>query len=207
MNQLTKSTQTFLLPLCILSLGAFAGCTTVDVEAPQPSPASTSSTQSTTTEPMTSSASASADMSASRGDIATIATASGQFTTLLGAINAAGLYTTLTEPGPITVFAPTEAAFAKLPAGTLDKLLRVENRDALRQLISYHVVSGRVASADLTGKTLTNRTLAGSSVSIDGRSGVMVNNARVVQADIQASNGVVHAIDTVLMPTDMMALK
>ena len=103
----------------------------------------------------------------------------------------------------ITVFAPTDQAFANLPTGTLEKLLKVENRAALRKIVSYHIVSGRVPSSGLMGAMVTSPTLEGHSVSIDGRNGVRVNNATVVQADIPASNGLIHAIDTVLMPADL----
>ncbi|AMS30680.1 hypothetical protein AEM38_01170 [Hyphomonadaceae bacterium UKL13-1] len=137
------------------------------------------------------------------GDVATVAAGYGQFNTLLAAANAAGLYDRLTMSGPITVFAPTDQAFANLPAGTLEKLLKVENRAALRRIVSYHIVSGRVPSSGLMGITMTSPTLEGHSVAIDGRNGVRVNNATVVQADIPASNGVIHAIDTVLMPADL----
>ena len=145
--------------------------------------------------------------SSSMGNIAEVAMSAGTFSTLLAAVNAAGLNDTLGGPGPITVFAPTDEAFAKLPAGTLAALLKPENMSALRQLVSYHVVSGRVPSSDLMGRSMTSPTVEGSSLMIDGKNGVMINNARVMQADIRASNGIIHSIDTVLMPANMMAVR
>jgi uncharacterized surface protein with fasciclin (FAS1) repeats len=141
------------------------------------------------------------------GDVAAVASRAGNFNTLLAAVNAAGLASTLTATGPITVFAPTDQAFAKLPAGTLDKLLRMENRDALRKILSYHIIAGKVMSSGLMGKTLSSPTMEGQSVAIDGRNGVRVNGASVIQADIEANNGLIHAIDTVLMPSDMPMLR
>jgi uncharacterized surface protein with fasciclin (FAS1) repeats len=183
-----------IIPALVVGFSLASACSTTRIEAPTPATVTVVSPQ-----PWTGSAAV--------GDIATVATGAGQFNTLLAAVNAAGLTSTLTGTGPLTVFAPNDAAFAQLPAGTVDSLLRVENREALRQLISYHVVNGRVPSSALTGKTMTNPTLAGSSVSIDGRNGVMVNRARVVQADIEASNGLIHTIDTVLMPPNMPTLR
>lgn len=124
----------------------------------------------------------------------------GTFTTLLAAAEAAGLAGALTEPGPFTVFAPSDDAFAALPEGTVDDLLMEENQDQLIATLRYHIVSGAVMSGDLSDG-MTAPTLEGSDVtiSIDGDT-VMVNEATVTQADIEASNGVIHVIDSVLMP-------
>ncbi|MEI8145262.1 MAG: fasciclin domain-containing protein [Alphaproteobacteria bacterium] len=135
-----------------------------------------------------------------RADIATVATNAGQFQTLLAAANAAGLVPTLRSRGPLTVFAPTDAAFSRLPAGTVQRLLRPENRGELRRILAYHVVPGRVTASDLSGVRQRVRTVAGPSVRVDGRRGVVVNDARVVRADIGARNGVIHVIDRVLLP-------
>lgn len=123
------------------------------------------------------------------------------FSTLNAAIQAAGLEATLSGTGPFTVFAPTNEAFEALPAGTVDQLLLPENKEALQQLLSYHVVPGNVTSADIAPGDV--ETVEGSPVTIavDG-SNVMVGDATVVEADILASNGVVHAIDKVLLPPD-----
>ena len=121
-------------------------------------------------------------------------------TTLVAAVKAAGLVDALNGEGPITVFAPTDKAFAKLPAGTVDNLLKPENKDQLVAILTYHVVPGKVMSTDLAGKKLTAKTLEGSEVKIDASSGVMVDEASVVVADIEASNGVIHVIDTVIIP-------
>jgi uncharacterized surface protein with fasciclin (FAS1) repeats len=137
---------------------------------------------------------------ASRGDIVDVASGAGQFSTLLAAAQAAGLVGALQGDGPLTVFAPTDDAFRALPAGTVERLLRPENRAELRRILSYHVVEGAVFASDLSGRTSRPRTLAGARVSVDGRQGVSVNNARVVTADVRADNGVIHVIDRVLLP-------
>ena len=133
-------------------------------------------------------------------DIVDTAAAAGPFKTLVAAIQAAGLVDTLKGEGPFTVFAPTDDAFGKLPAGTLEKLLEPGNKEQLQAILTYHVVAGQVMSADLLGKTMDAATVNGKSVSIDALDGVKVNNARVVSADVEAGNGVIHVIDTVLLP-------
>ena len=132
-------------------------------------------------------------------DIVDTAVAAGSFQTLAKALQAADLVETLKGPGPFTVFAPTDEAFAKLPAGTLDELLKPENKDKLRALLTYHVVAGNVPSAKVV--TLSSaKTVNGQEVKIMATDGhVMINNARVVKADVRASNGVIHVIDTVLV--------
>ena len=133
-------------------------------------------------------------------DIVDTAVAAGSFQTLAKALQAADLVNTLKGAGPFTVFAPTDDAFAKLPAGTLDELLKPENKDKLRAILTYHVVAGKVTSAKVV--TLSSaKTVNGQDVKIRAMSGnVMVNNAHVVKADIPASNGVIHVIDTVILP-------
>jgi uncharacterized surface protein with fasciclin (FAS1) repeats len=135
-----------------------------------------------------------------RGTVLEVATNAGQFSTLVAAINAAGLTETLSGAGPFTVFAPTDAAFAKLPAGTLENLLMPENKAKLAAILSYHVVPGRIASADLAGVRTTPATVQGTSLSVDTRSGVKINGASVTTPDVAASNGTIHVIDTVLLP-------
>ena len=126
------------------------------------------------------------------------AVAAGQFTTLVAAVKAAGLADTLATGGPFTVFAPTDAAFAKLPAGTVEALLA--NPDKLRAILLYHVVSGKVYSSDVV-KLKSATTAEGSDVQIRTEGGsVMVDNAKVVATDIESSNGVIHVIDTVILP-------
>jgi uncharacterized surface protein with fasciclin (FAS1) repeats len=133
-------------------------------------------------------------------DIVDTAVAAGNFTTLVRAAQAAGLVETLKGAGPFTVFAPTDDAFAALPAGTLENLLRPENREQLRALLTYHVVAGRQTSAYLARNTHP-RTVQSGQLRVRARRGaVTVNNARVLTADIQASNGIIHVVDTVLMP-------
>jgi uncharacterized surface protein with fasciclin (FAS1) repeats len=136
---------------------------------------------------------------ASAADIVDTAVA-GKFNTLVAAVKAAGLVDTLKGPGPFTVFAPTDEAFARLPAGTLEGLLKPENKAKLQSILTYHVVPGKVMSQDVV-KLDSAKTVEGHSIDIktvDG--GVMVNNARVTKADIKASNGVIHVIDTVILP-------
>jgi uncharacterized surface protein with fasciclin (FAS1) repeats len=134
-----------------------------------------------------------------QANIVETATSAGSFTTLLAAAEAAGLDATLTGAGPYTVFAPTDEAFAKLPDGAVEALLA--DPDALREILLYHVVPGRVLSSQVIG--LDSATTAqGSDVSFKvADNGVLVNDARVISPDIQASNGVIHVIDTVIMPT------
>jgi uncharacterized surface protein with fasciclin (FAS1) repeats len=133
-------------------------------------------------------------------DIVDTAIGAGSFTTLVAAVKAADLVGTLKSPGPFTVFAPTDAAFKKLPKGTLASLLKPENKDKLVKILTYHVVPGKVMAADVAGKTTAVATVEGDKVHVNGKHGVLVNNARVVKADIVADNGVIHVIDKVLLP-------
>lgn len=133
-------------------------------------------------------------------DIVDTAAGDAQFSTLVAAVKAAGLVDTLKSKGPFTVFAPTNDAFAKLPAGTVENLLKPENKDKLVKVLTYHVVAGKTKAHDLAGKKLNVKTVEGSDVAVDGTSGVKVNNATVIKADVYASNGVIHVIDTVLLP-------
>lgn len=133
-------------------------------------------------------------------DIVDTAVAAGSFNTLAKALTAADLVSTLKGPGPFTVFAPTDEAFAKLPAGTLENLLKPENKAMLRRVLTYHVVPGKVMAADVVKLTSAKAVSADMlSIKVSG-STVMVDKALVVQTDIAASNGVIHVIDTVLLP-------
>ena len=139
---------------------------------------------------------AGATLSVMAQDVVDTAVKAGNFTTLVAAVKAAGLVDTLKGPGPFTVFAPTDAAFAKVPKATLDALLA--DKAALTKVLTYHVVPGKVMAADVkAGKV---KTVEGQDLTITTKGGVMVNNAKVVATDVVASNGVIHAIDTVLMP-------
>lgn len=134
---------------------------------------------------------------ANAADIVDTAVAAGQFTTLVKAVQAAGLVETLKSPGPFTVFAPTDAAFAKLPAGTLEGLLKDPAK--LKEVLTYHVVSGKVMAADV--KSGSVKTVQGSEAKLKVAGGkVMIDKATVVKADIEADNGVIHVIDTVILP-------
>lgn len=133
-------------------------------------------------------------------DIVDTAAAAGSFTTLAKALAAADLVATLKGPGPFTVFAPTDDAFAKLPAGTLENLLKPENKAMLRRVLTYHVVPGKVMAADVV-KVSSATAVSGDTLSIKVSEGtVSVDKARVVKTDIAASNGVIHVLDTVLLP-------
>ena len=141
-------------------------------------------------------ATALSSVSAMAQDIVDTAVKAGNFTTLVTAVKAAGLVDTLKGPGPFTVFAPTDEAFAKVPKAKLDALLA--DKAALTKVLTYHVVPGKIMAADVkAGKV---KTVEGQELTITTKGGVMVNNAKVVATDVVASNGVIHAIDTVLMP-------
>ena len=120
--------------------------------------------------------------------------------TLVAALQAADLIEALEGEGPFTLFAPTDDAFAKLPDGTVEDLLKPENKDQLTSILTYHVVPGKIISSDLAGKQTTAKTLQGGEVQIDASNGVKVDEATVITADIESSNGVIHIVDTVIMP-------
>ncbi len=141
-----------------------------------------------------------ADQAVKAGDIVDTAASSDQFSTLVAAVKAAGLVETLKGDGPFTVFAPTNDAFAALPEGTVESLLKPENREQLIAVLTYHVIPGKVMSSDIAGKMADVKTVQGSELSIDATSGVMVDNASVTTADIITSNGVIHVIDKVVLP-------
>ena len=133
-------------------------------------------------------------------DIVQTAVAAGEFKTLAAALEAGGLVDTLKGQGPFTVFAPTDAAFAKLPKGTVEELLKPENKEKLVAILKYHVVPAKAKAADVTGMS-SAKTVNGKDVTIKTNVGkVMINDATVTKADIEASNGVIHVIDTVLLP-------
>jgi uncharacterized surface protein with fasciclin (FAS1) repeats len=132
-------------------------------------------------------------------DIVAVAAGNGSFNTLVAAVKAAGLVETLQGPGPFTVFAPTDEAFAKLPKGTVENLLKPENKAKLVAILTYHVVAGKVMAADVT--TMKAKTVNGQSLDVKVTDGaVTVDKAKVVKTDVPASNGVIHVIDTVVLP-------
>lgn len=138
---------------------------------------------------------------AAAADIVETAVSNGSFKTLTAALQAAGLVETLKGKGPYTVFAPTDEAFKKLPAGTVENLLKPENKAQLQKVLTYHVVAGNVMSSDLKGKMTNAKTVEGSAVRIDASGNtVKVGDAVVTKADVNASNGVIHVIDSVIMP-------
>ncbi|WP_434053266.1 MAG: fasciclin domain-containing protein [Roseibium sp.] len=133
-------------------------------------------------------------------DIVDTAVGAGSFNTLVAAVQAAGLVDTLKGEGPFTVFAPTDEAFAALPEGTVENLLKPENKDQLVAILTYHVVPGKVMSSDIAGKKAEVASVQGSEISVDATDGVKVDGAKVVSADIETSNGVIHVIDAVILP-------
>jgi uncharacterized surface protein with fasciclin (FAS1) repeats len=139
-------------------------------------------------------------MSSPTHNIVDTAVAAGSFTTLVEAVEAAGLVETLNGTGPFTVFAPSDAAFAKLPAGTVEDLVKPENKAKLTKILTLHVLPGAIMAKDVTGKRMSPRSVQGEELQVDGTNGVTVNGAKVSSADVACSNGVIHVIDTVIMP-------
>jgi uncharacterized surface protein with fasciclin (FAS1) repeats len=137
---------------------------------------------------------------ASAKNIVEVAQENGNFNTLIAAAKAAGLAGALTAPGKKTVFAPTDAAFAKLPKGTVESLLKPENKAKLKAILAYHVVGKQILAKDIPAGATHVKTLNGASVNVVKKGGVMVNAATVTTADVKASNGVIHVIDKVLLP-------
>jgi uncharacterized surface protein with fasciclin (FAS1) repeats len=136
-------------------------------------------------------------------DVVDTAIAAGSFKTLAKALDAAGLVTTLKGVGPFTVFAPTDEAFAKLPDGTLETLLKPENKEKLRRILTYHVVAGKVTASDVV-KLQSARAVSGDTITVTVEDGVVhVDNATVTSADVLASNGVIHVIDSVILPNGL----
>jgi transforming growth factor-beta-induced protein len=171
--------------LGILTTLVLAACAPAATPTPAPMPTNTPMPPEATEAPKT---------------IVDIAVADGRFTTLVAAVQAAGLVETLSGEGPFTVFAPTDEAFAKLPSGTLDDLLKPENKQALTDILLYHVVAGKVMAADVSGLSMAE-TVLGKNVTVKVDNGkVYINDAEVLITDIEASNGVIHVIDTVLLP-------
>ena len=133
-------------------------------------------------------------------DIVDTAVAAGQFNTLVAAVEAADLVTTLKGDGPFTVFAPTDEAFAALPEGTVENLLKPENKDQLIAVLTYHVVPGKIMSSDIAGTATMVESVQGSELDVNATDGVTVDGATVVTADIETDNGVIHVIDRVVLP-------
>jgi uncharacterized surface protein with fasciclin (FAS1) repeats len=187
-------------PVKLASLFITAGLFALPVAAEQ----CTSNTQAHVVKASYATAVAGESYTATKSDIVETALSAGSFSTLLAAAEAAGLVDALKSDGPLTVFAPTDDAFAALPAGTVETLLLPENKDALAGILKLHVIAGsKVLSTDLAGQQITASSLNGD-LSVDGTDGVVVSapgsTASVVAADVQASNGVIHVIDTVLLP-------
>lgn len=181
----------------VLALGA---CSSDEIET------TPETTMATTVAPDASDTTTPETTAAALGSVVEVAAASGSFSTLVSAIQVAGLAGTLSEGGPFTVFAPSEEAFAALPAGLLEKLLKPENKAVLAKILTYHVVSGKVLSSEVKDGAVAS--VEGSELTFSTTGGVMVNDAKVTTPDVQASNGVIHVIDKVLLPVgiDIAAL-
>lgn len=198
MLQALKKSKKLLLMTSIGLMTTIAACgtpntttTTADPSAIAESPVVSPATPPVGTSP-----------AAATGTIAEVLAGNPSYSTLLAAVQAAGLQQTLSGTAPLTVFAPTDEAFAALPAGTVDKLLLPENKDQLTKILTYHVVPGRVTSAEITPGAVT--TVEGQTVDVaTSGDSVTVNGAAVTQPDISASNGVIHGIDAVLLPPDV----
>jgi uncharacterized surface protein with fasciclin (FAS1) repeats len=187
-----RHTQIAVAAVGALAVLTLAACGSSSTTAASSAPAAATSSAAS---------SPAASSPAAAGTIVDVAAANADFTTLVAAVKAAGLAETLSGPGPFTVFAPTNEAFAALPAGLLDKLLKPENKAVLAKILTYHVLASKVMAADVKdGKVAT---VEGGTITIDTMSGVKVNDAKVVTTDIAASNGVIHVIDKVLVPADV----
>ena len=187
-----RHTQIAVAAVGALAVLTLAACGSSSTTAASSAPAAATSSAAS---------SPAASSPAAAGTIVDVAAANADFTTLVAAVKAAGLADTLSGPGPFTVFAPTNEAFAALPAGLLDKLLKPENKAVLAKILTYHVLASKVMAADVKdGKVAT---VEGGTITIDTMSGVKVNDAKVVTTDIAASNGVIHVIDKVLVPADV----
>lgn len=205
-HKFSKSVKRF-----IALVGAASAFVTLPVLAQTTKPAPSTTNESPSmeapsqieTQPTTPSGSPATDSAATSGNVVDVAASNSSFKTLTAALKAAGLDKALASGGPYTVFAPTDKAFAALPKGTLEKLLKPENRAALVKILTYHVVEGDNPSSTL--KSGDTKTLEGDTVSVSVSSGgVTVNDAKVIQPDIKATNGVIHVIDKVIVPNDLM---
>jgi uncharacterized surface protein with fasciclin (FAS1) repeats len=189
-----------------LKIAAAGGIAAVLFLAGCSSSSDDAATETTSAAASPTSESPSAMESEAAGTIVEVAAANPDFSTLVAAVQAAGLVETLSSDGPFTVFAPTDEAFAALPDGVLDALLLPENKEALTSILTYHVLSGEVMAADVTAGDVD--TVEGSPITISTDGGVKVNDANVVATDVEASNGVIHVIDAVIVPptVDVAAL-
>ena len=186
-----RHTKIAVAAVAALAAVTLAACGSTSTTATSSSPAASTPAASTPA----------ASTPAAAGTIVDVAAANPDFTTLVAAVKAAGLAETLSGPGPFTVFAPTNEAFAALPAGLVDKLLLPQNKDVLAKILTYHVLASKVMAADVAdGKVAT---VEGGTITLDTMNGVKGNDATVVTADIAASNGVIHVIDKVLVPADV----
>ncbi len=191
----TKIRVTFIGLAAAASL-TLAACGSDSSSEDTASPTAASTMESTTS----ASPSEAASDEASTNDIVGVASANPTTSTLVTALDAAGLVEALQAPGPFTVFAPTDDAFAALPEGVLDKLVQPQNQEALQKVLTYHVVEGAVPSSEVTDGSVP--TLEGQDITLSTANGVTVNDATVTTPDIEASNGVIHLIDSVLLPPD-----
>ncbi|NJR40708.1 MAG: fasciclin domain-containing protein [Leptolyngbyaceae cyanobacterium CSU_1_4] len=199
MLQVIRKSNKLLIAASIGLMTAIAACENSGTTNTTTNPGAASTV---TESPLVSPTVSASPSTAASGTISEVLAENSSFSTLLTAAQAAGVQETLSEPGSITVFAPTNEAFAALPAGTLDKLLLPENREQLRKILSYHVVPTQVTSADIKPGEVA--TVEGQPLSIESSaSNITVNDASVIQPDVTATNGVIHGIDKVLLPPDV----
>ena len=196
-----RNTKFAIAATAVVAVISLAGCSSSTTTAAKPVAATTTAPApvASTSAPMAT------PTAATVGTIVDVAAANPDFTPLVAAIKAAGLASTLSGAGPFTVFAPTNAAFAKLPKGLLEKLLLPANKAVLVKILTYHVVAGKVMAADVMAGDVA--TVEGKKIVLATAGGVTVNKAKVIATDVAASNGVIHVIDTVLVPSDVNIAK
>ena len=191
----------FIAPLVMVGLLVSCGSDDADVVETQAPMTEAPTSEAPTSEAPTSEAPTSEAPTDEMQDIVTIASGTEDFSTLVAAVSAAGLVETLQGEGPFTVFAPTNAAFAALPAGLVDKLLLPENKELLVKILTYHVVAGKIMVADVVAGEVAS--VEGQNIIITTEGGAKVNEANIIEVDIEASNGVIHVIDAVILPPDV----
>ena len=196
-----RNTKFAIAATAVVAVISLAGCSSSTTTAAKPVAATTTAPApvASTSAPMAT------PTAATVGTIVDVAAANPDFTTLVAAIKAAGLASTLSGAGPFTVFAPTNSAFSKLPKGLLEKLLLPANKAVLVKILTYHVVAGKVMAADVMAGDVA--TVEGKKIVLATAGGVTVNKAKVIATDVAASNGVIHVIDTVLVPSDVNIAK
>jgi len=198
---MTAMRRTSLAALVAVAALTLAACSSSTEETATASATAASETAAPMESAMPEASPAETTAAATLGTIVDVASGADGFSTLVAAVSAAGLVDTMNGPGPFTVFAPTDEAFAALPPGVLDALLLPENKQTLVKILTYHVVPGTVLAADVMDGEVA--TVEGQNVTLSTADGVTINGAKVIQADVMADNGVIHVIDAVILPPDV----